>query len=78
MLKCKQPRGRKVADHPLKGPQTQLAPDGGRKAMIMMIMTLMMMIMIMMIILMMTMLIVMCFLYPKGPQTRLPPEGLKL
>ena len=28
MLKCDQPRGRKVADNPPKGPQTQSAPEG--------------------------------------------------
>ena len=31
----------------------------------------------MMIILMMTKVIVMCFLHPKGPQTRLEPGGQK-
>ena len=30
MLKCKQPRGRKVADHPPKRPHTQWSLDGGR------------------------------------------------
>ena len=38
MLKCDQPRGWKVADHPPKGPQTQSAREGGRKVMTMMIM----------------------------------------
>ena len=53
----------KVADHPPKGPQTQSAPEGGRKAMKRMIMTMMIMNMkIRMIILIMTMVIVMCFL----------------
>ena len=61
-LKCDQPRGEKVADHPLKEPQIQSAPEGGRKAMTMRIMT---MTMIMMMILIMTMVIVMCFLHPK-------------
>ena len=83
MLKCDQPRGWKVADHPPKGPQTQLAPEGGRKAMTMMIMTMTMMIMTMtmmimkMMILMMMMVIVMCFLHPKGPSTWLAPGGRK-
>ena len=69
MLKCDQPKGWKVADHPSKGPQTQSAPEGGRKAMTMMIMIITMMMMIMMMILMMTMVIVMCFPHPKGPLT---------
>ena len=30
MLKCKQPIGRKVADHPPKRPHTQWSLDGGR------------------------------------------------
>ena len=74
-VKYDQPRGRKVADYPLKGPQTHLAPEGGRKAMKMMIMTMMMMLMmmIMMRILMMTTVIVICFLNPKGPLTGLAP-----
>ena len=64
MLKCYQPRGRKVADNPPKGPQSQSIPDGGRKAMTMMIVTMMMI--IMMMILMMTMVIVISFLHPIG------------
>ena len=67
---CDQPRGWKVADHPPKGPQRKLAPEGGRKGLSMIIMTMMM---IMMMILMMTMVIVMCFLYPKGLLTGLAP-----
>ena len=74
MLKCDQPTGWKVADHPTKGPQTKLAPEGGRKAMTMVIMT----ITLEMMILMMTMVIVMCFLHPKGPLTELAPGGQKL
>ena len=78
MLKCDQPRGRKVADHPPKGPQTQSAPEVGRKTMTMMITTVMMVIMIMMIILIMIMVIAMRFLHPKGPQTGLAPGAKKL
>ena len=53
----------KVADPPPKGPQTQLAPEGGRKTMKRMIMTMMiMMMMIRTMILIMTRVIVMCFL----------------
>ena len=59
MLICDQPRVRKVADHPPKVPQTQLAPEGRRKAMTMMITTKIMMIMIVIIILIMTVVIVM-------------------
>ena len=65
MLKCNQPRVRKDADHPPRGHQTQLAPEGVRKAMTMMIMTMMTMMIIMMMIL--TMVILICFLHPKGP-----------
>ena len=70
-VECDQPRGWKVADHPPKGPQTQSAPEGGRKDMTMMIMTMTMMMMIMMMNLMMTLVIVMCFLHLKGPLTGL-------
>ena len=67
MLKCGQPKGRKVVDYPPKGIQTQLAAEGGRKAITLMIMTMMMMMSIMMMILMMTMVVAICFLHPKGP-----------
>ena len=77
MLKCDQPRERKVADHPPKGPQTRTAPKGGRKAMTMMIMMMMMMKILMIIILMMTMVIVIFFLLPKGLQTGSAPGGQK-
>ena len=55
-LKCDQPRGRKVADHPPKESQTQSEQEGGRKAMTMMVMMMMMKILMM--------LIVMCFVHP--------------
>ena len=71
MLKCDQPREWQVADHPPKGPQTQSKPEGGRKAMTMMIMTMTMLMMIVLMILMRTMVIVMCFLHPMGPLTGL-------
>ena len=70
MLKYDQPRGRKVADHPPKEPQIQSAPEGGRKAMTMILM-------MTMVILMMTMVIAMCFLHPKGPLTGSAPGGQK-
>ena len=52
-----------MADLSPKGPQTQSAPEGGRKTrtMVMMMMMMMMMMMIMMMM-MMTMMIAMCFL----------------
>ena len=77
MLKCDQPRGWKVADHPPKEPQKQLASEGERKARTMMIMTMKMMMMIMMMILMMTIINVMYFLHAKGPLTGLAPGGQK-
>ena len=61
-----------MADFTTKGPETQLAPERGRKSMTMVIMMMMMMIMIMMITTM-TMMIILCFLHPKGPQTGLAP-----
>ena len=69
-MKCDQPTGWKVADHPSKGPQGKLAPEGRSKGMTMIIRSIMMMIM------MMTMVIVMCFLHPKGPLTGLV-QGFK-
>jgi hypothetical protein len=65
-----------VADLTPKGPEAQSAPEGGRKTMTMVIMMMMMM-MMMMIMMMttMTMMVIMCFLYPKGPQTGLAPGG---
>ena len=67
-----------MADLTLKGPLKQLAPEGGRKTMtmvIMMMMMMMMMIMLIMMIMMMKMMIIMCFLHPKGPQTALATGG---
>ena len=64
-----------MADLTPKGPLTQLAPEGGRKTMTMVIMMMMMMMMMIMMIMMMTMMIIMCFLHPKGPQTGLALGG---
>lgn len=67
MLQCKQPRARKVAEHPPKGPQTQPAPEGGRNTKTLMILTMIMMMIIIIMILMVTIVTLICFLYPKGP-----------
>ena len=64
-----------MADLTPKGPLTQLAPEGGRKTMTMVIMMMMMMMMMIMMIMMMKMMIIMCFLHPTGPQTGLAPGG---
>ena len=74
MLKLDQPGERKVPDLPPKEPQTQSAPERGRKSMTIIIM-MMMRIMMMMVMMTMTTMIIMYFLHPKGPQTGLVPEG---
>ena len=60
-----------MADLTPKGPYAQLAPEGGRNTMTMVIMMMMMMMMMIMMIMMMKMMIIMSFLHPKGPQTGL-------
>ena len=73
MLKFDQPRERKAADLPTKGPQTQSTPEGGRKTLTMMIMMMIVMMIVTMTI--MTMMIIMYYLCSKGPETGLVPGG---
>ena len=64
-----------MADLLPKECQTQLAPEGGRKTMTIIIRPMIRMMMMMMMITILTMMNIMCFLHPKGPQTGLVPGG---